>query len=212
MILTRLQRNQFAEDLDNAIKFNGILAEFQWLRPILRLIPHPQLQDLFKLDDRVQTYGHVAVENAKEGQLSKANVFSRILDQGGKSDGSGLTDYQVAFEASGLIVAGSGTTAVTLTYLVWAVLSNPEIQSRLEHEVNGLENGYRDAILETLPYLNAVIDETLRLFGAAPGSLPRQAPKGGAQLGDYFAPEGTTISSQAYTLHRNESLYPQSER
>jgi len=144
--------------------------------------------------------------------MSKANVFSRILDEGRKSDGTGLTDYQVAFEASGLIVAGSGTTAVTLTYLVWAVLSNPEIQSKLEQEVDGLEKGFRDAALEALPYLNAVIDETLRLFGAAPGSLPRQTPKGGAQLGDFFAPEGTTVSSQAYTLHRNESLYPQAER
>lgn len=50
--------------------------------------------------------------------------------------------------------------------------------------------GYSDAQLEKLPYLNCVIDEALRLYGAAPGSLPRSAPKGGFTLpSGYFIPE-----------------------
>lgn len=118
----------------------------------------------------------------------------------------------MAFEAAGFAVAGSGTTAVTLTYLVWAVLLHPDVQQRLEHEVGELEPRFKDAELDKLPYLNAVIDETLRLYGAAPGSLPRQTPKGGANLGGYFIPERATVSSQAYTLHRIEGLYPQAHR
>jgi cytochrome P450 len=35
----------------------------------------------------------------------------------------------------------------------------------------------RNLVVEKLPYLNAVIDETLRLYGAAPRSLLRQTPK-----------------------------------
>ena len=159
-------------------------------------------------------YGKEAVLGAKDGNLSKANVFSRFLAQGDaeKVGTDALTLYETAFEASGFIVAGSGTTAVTLTYLLWAVLSHPDIQQNLENEVARLGPGFTDAELEKSPYLNAVIDETLRLYGAAPGSLPRQAPKGGTTLGGYFVPEKTTVSSQSYSLHRNENIYPQAER
>lgn len=161
--------------------------------------------------ERVQEYGRVAVTNAKGRTLSKANVFSRLIAQwdteDGEKRGKGLSEYEIAFEAGGFIVAGSGTTAVTLTYLVWAVLCHPGIQKKLEAEVSQLEPDYTDANLEKLSYLNAVIDETLRLYGAAPGSLPRQAPRGGVILGGYSIPQFTTVSSQAYSLHRNESVY-----
>lgn len=46
---------------------------------------------------------------------------------------------------------------------------------RLEDEVSGLPHNYSDSDLEGLPYLSAFIDGTLRLNGAAPGSLPGTA-------------------------------------
>ena len=38
-------------------------------------------------------------------------------------------------EASGLIVVGSGTTTVTLTYLIWAVFQQPALQEALQREL-----------------------------------------------------------------------------
>ena len=154
----------------------------------------------------------MAVVNAQSRNLSKANLFSKIIAESQKEGANSLTEYEVAFEAGGFIVAGSGTTAVSLTYLVWAVLNDPDVQTRLEDEVAQLQLGFDDHQLEKLPFLNAVIDETLRLYGAAPGSLPRQPPKGGAWLEGYFVPEGTTVSSQSYTLHRDGSIYPDPDR
>lgn len=203
--------------MEVATKVGGVLAEFPFLKPVVRNLPLRAAQDFVQADDRIQEYGRVAVTNAKSRDISKANVFSRILAQwytnADQKAGPTLSEYEVAFEAGGFIVAGSGTTAVTLTYLVWAVLCHSDVQSKLEAEVLALEPNYADAELEKLPYLNAVIDETLRLYGAAPGSLPRQAPKGGFMFqGGYFVPEKTTVSSQAYTLHRNENIYPQALR
>ncbi|RMZ77241.1 hypothetical protein DV738_g4521, partial [Chaetothyriales sp. CBS 135597] len=208
-MLERQSRNQFIENIEIATKVGGVCAELPWLRYIIQFIPLKQFRELLRADDYVQEYGMLAIENART-KIDKKNVFSRIIAEGEKE--GGLTPYEVAFEAGGFIVAGSGTTAVTLTYLVWAVLSHPDIQRRLEAEVNDLPSGFDDSQLESLPYLNAVIDETLRLYGAAPGSLPRQPPKGGANIGGYFVPEGTTVSSQAYTLHRNPDLYPEPNR
>lgn len=45
-----------------------------------------------------------------------------------------VSNHILAHEASALVVAESGTTVVTLTYLVWAVLLNLAVQRRLEEE------------------------------------------------------------------------------
>ncbi|TKX18291.1 Cytochrome P450-like protein 12 [Elsinoe australis] len=200
-------KNQYIRDVEMATKIGGFLAEFQWLRPVFFLMPIPRLQYALQAEQRVQSYGLSAVRSAKSGTISKQNVFSRLIAASDSEKADALSEYQIAFEAAGFTVAGSGTTAVTLTYLVWAVLKDRAIQQRLEEEVTQLQAPLRDAQLEKLPYLNAVIDETLRLYGAAPGNLPRTAPVGGATLGGYFIPEGTIVSSQAYTLHRNEDVY-----
>ncbi|KIW12718.1 hypothetical protein PV08_09996 [Exophiala spinifera] len=208
-MLERGTKNKFIEDVELAGKVGGFCAEIPWARSLMALIPLKFVRDLLDVNDRVQAYGEAAMERAKT-KSGKENVFSRLIAEGDRKDG--LTRYEVAFEAAGFIVAGSGTTAVSLTYLVWAVLSHPDVQTQLEAEVARLPQGFDDSQLEELPYLNAVIDETLRLYGAAPGNLPRNPPKGGTVIGAYFIPEGTTVSSQAFTLHRDPVVYPEPER
>ncbi|KIV94857.1 hypothetical protein PV10_02581 [Exophiala mesophila] len=210
-ILKQQSRNRYIDDVEQAAKLGGIFSELPFLRYVVKFVPLRSVQDAIGADHRVSQYGHVAVVNAKSRSLSKENVFSKILAESEK-DGSTMSEAEVAFEASGFIVAGSGTTAVSLTYLVWAALSHPDVQSTLETEVAKLPPDADDSLLQELPFLNAVVDETLRLYGAAPGSLPRTCPPGGFQLGGHFIPEGTTVSSQAYTLHRNEDVYHNAEK
>ncbi|KAF4414774.1 cytochrome P450 monooxygenase [Fusarium acutatum] len=111
------------------------------------------------------------MKHVRNSGIGATNIFSKLVAENEK-DSEALTDYQVAFEAGGFIVAGSRTTAVTLTYLVWAVLSNPDIQARIEAEVAALQPNYTGADLEPLPYPSALIEETLRLYSAAPGAIP----------------------------------------
>ena len=149
--------------------------------------------------------------NSKSQDSSTANLFATILAESDKNDGM-LTPIEVNLEAKNLIVAGSDTTAITLTYLTWAVLRQPEIRKRLEDEVGALEPDFTEANLEELPYLNAVIEESLRLYGAAPGTMPRQTPAGGATFCGYYIPGNTTVSTQAFTIHRDPSLFENPEK
>lgn len=110
--------------------------------------------------------------------------------------------------ASAFIVAGSDTTANTMAYLLWSICQRPDIRDALVKEIQTLPEDFTEPDLRELPFLNQCIDETLRLYSAAPSSLPRVVPPGGAQLGDYWLPEGATVSTQAYTLHRDPDVFP----
>ncbi|KAL4757704.1 cytochrome P450 [Aspergillus foveolatus] len=203
-------KNEYIHVLESTMKGSGINAELPLVGSVGRHLPFSVVRSMFRANDYLTNYGQKAVTNARANSDSSRNIFSGMLYEAEKctDSHSGLSELDVITEAGNMIVAGSDTTAVTLTYLVWVVLSRPQLQREIEGEVLALEEGYDDAKLETLPVLNAVIKEALRLYGAAPGSLPRTVPRGGATLGGYFIPEGMTVSTQSWTIHRDENLFP----
>lgn len=182
----------------------GISAELPWLR-LLKHIPIAALQDLFNGNAYILKSANKAVENAKT-RKGESTLFAKIIQDKMNDEGT-LTDAEVSTEAVSVTVAGTDTTSVTLTYLLWLVLQRPELQAELEAEVKTLAADFSDADAQKLPLLNAVIEETLRLYGAAPGSLPRIVPPGGAELCGHVIPAGTTVSTQAYTMHRDPETW-----
>jgi len=94
-----------------------------------------------------------------------------------------------------------------LTYLIWCVLQRPDVQKELEAEVADVEP--TDAATEQLPILGAVILETLRLWGGNATAMRRKEDETleGTVLGGYRIPKGTTVSTQAYSLHRNPAAW-----
>ena len=115
-------------------------------------------------------------------------------------------------EVQSFITAGTDTTAVTLTYLVWAVCQDKPIQEKLVHELQSLPEAWAYADIRELPYLDHVINEALRCYGAAPGALPRDVPAGGANLAGHHIPAGTVVSTQNYSLHRDPGIFPDPDR
>lgn len=183
----------------------GIGAELPFVRAIGQHIPLQSFQNMFNANDLLMKTAVKALDGAKGN--GGTNLFAHILAEAEK--GEKLDDLDVQLEASALIVAGSDTTAMTLTYLVWAVLSHPATHAALNNELANIPATSTEQDLEDLPVLNAVIQETLRLYGAAPGSVPRVVPSGGVSWSDgkYFCPGGTTVSTQTYTMHRNADLF-----
>lgn len=154
----------------------------------------------------------------------KPTLFTKMLQ---KVEGEeSLPRDDLIREGQAYIVAGSDTTALTSTYFVYAVTRHPEVREKLIAELSTLPSNFGWEEIRYLPYLNKCIDETLRLHGVASSALPRIVPSGGARLAGYGKftspsflttqlqltlgpefPSGFIVSTQAYSLHRNPSIF-----
>ncbi|KAK6510305.1 hypothetical protein TWF481_005022 [Arthrobotrys musiformis] len=110
-------------------------------------------------------------------------------------------------EAGMFLLAGTITTAFVGTYTVWAINKHPAAREKLAEELKGIDWDLTEAKLSDLPYLTAVIRESLRLYGLASVGAPRVVPKGGRQLGPYFFPAGTVVTTFPYTVHRDPAVF-----
>ncbi|KAJ7706876.1 cytochrome P450, partial [Mycena rosella] len=115
------------------------------------------------------------------------------------------------------IIAGADTTATVLSNTMFYLLTHPQSYKLLQAEVDkifpcgpGTTEPNDAALLLSMPYLNAVIKETLRLQPPVPTSLQR-APtvgEGSKVLGDGFViPEGTAVLVPPYTMHRDPRYF-----
>ncbi|KAF4554853.1 Cytochrome P450-like protein 9 [Elsinoe fawcettii] len=134
---------------------------------------------------------------------------------------------EIASELLDHVAAGFDTTGITMTYLAWE-LSKPEnrkVQETLQRELLkiAITDGSSDGdaaldlkILDNLPFLNAAVMESLRLHAAIPGIQPRVTPEN-AELGPPGStirgiPAGMRVTSQAWSLHLNEEVFPNPEK
>ncbi|KAJ6102045.1 hypothetical protein N7486_004472 [Penicillium sp. IBT 16267x] len=128
---------------------------------------------------------------------------------------------EIACEMYDQLTAGFETSAVGLTYLFWQLSRHPEIQEKLREELMTLDppisfpksNELPSAkSIDSLPLLEAIITETLRLHAPIPGIQPRVTPAPSCSLAGYDnIPANTRVNAQAYSLHRNPEVFPNPE-
>ncbi|KAF4337593.1 cytochrome p450 3a17 [Fusarium beomiforme] len=208
------KQTPYIDAIQSSLLMSAIRSELSWIYPIFQYLPFQGLKDLMNADKIVFDHGSLAVRNMQSAGngFNKANLFSQMLAASDSQEKTNLSTLSVQTEASNLIVAGSDTTAVTLTYLIWAVIKHPKLQAELEHEISELSDELTFEELKNAPLLNSVIEETLRLYGAAPGALPRVVPGKGLEVCSHYIPPGTVVSTQAFTLHRNENIFEDAQR
>ncbi|KAF7861417.1 hypothetical protein EAF04_007982 [Stromatinia cepivora] len=109
-----------------------------------------------------------------------------------------------------LLVAGTDATATSISGTLLHLVQNPEKLTKLVSEIRTAfqsEEEITIASVRDLAYLNAVINEGLRLTNPVPGGLPRIVPKGGDVYADTFIPAGTSISVRPYAMNRSSKYF-----
>ena len=118
-----------------------------------------------------------------------------------------LTDKQLTDNMNTFFIAGHETTAGALTSALHLLARNPDSQEKARNEileVCGDQLPTNDEI-RNMPYLEACINETLRLFPPAP-VLVRTAARE-QQIGDLLVQKGTWLNIFIYLIHRDKDTW-----
>jgi cytochrome P450 len=115
-----------------------------------------------------------------------------------------------------LVDAGSDTTAIALTHVMWQLIQIPTKLAKLRHEIQPLFEATESqskvvpsyVSLSQCTYLKACLDEALRLHPPVSAGLQRRPPLGGMMIDGVFVSEEINVSVPAYVIHRNPELFP----
>ncbi|KAF3402577.1 hypothetical protein DPV78_004756 [Talaromyces pinophilus] len=104
------------------------------------------------------------------------------------------------------LVAGSDSTASTLTNLYYELANAPNFTRLLQSEIDSLkEPTYQE--LSQMKLLNAAIDETMRLHPAIPSGMQRVTPQKGVMIDDIYIPGDCIVQIPLYSVFRDERSF-----
>lgn len=137
--------------------------------------------------------------------------MSHFLRENQQQQGkTGMTDAELKIASSILMTAGSDTNATLLCGCLYYVLRDEKVWNHLSMEIRTEYSQEADitfASLQKLPYLNAVIEETLRIYPVVPSTFPRRTASSGATIIDRFVPADYAIGVNGYAASRSETNF-----
>lgn len=144
----------------------------------------------------------VTDENATRDFLSK------FLDSH-ENDPSDFTEYHITVGLIGNIIAGSDTTAAALTSVLWCLLKHPASLAKLREEIASasLSSPPTFKQSQSLVFLQAVIQESMRLHPAVGLPLQRVVPSGGRQISGHFFPAGSVVGINPWVFHYSTTIF-----
>lgn len=171
------------------------------------------LREIFRPEWR---YRDILESGPRQQQIAARTTFAQDAEYS-KEDNSytlhdqvTLKDIDIAHDCSTFIGAGAEPVCTTLVYMLWEILRRPELQRQVEDELRTIAPPLTASKVAELPVLDAVIFESLRLYGGGVTFLPRYAPVV-TEMGGYTIPAHTCVTTHIPSLHRNPAIWDNAE-
>ncbi|KAF2640930.1 benzoate 4-monooxygenase cytochrome-like protein P450 [Massarina eburnea CBS 473.64] len=219
-------------DLAADADVDGYIAASEEGMKAMTFICATGLTPIFQSPLIARLFGPSETDKSGHGKMMRTSrrLISDRMDEynSGKEKGSdmlasfihrGMTKDEICTEAFLQILAGSDTTATAIRSTMLHLMSHPRVYRRLQEEIDwavregvvGEGGVISEANAETLPYLQAVVREGLRIHLPISDVVPKIVPKGGDIVVvdgiPTFLPEGTNVGYDVLGLARRKDLF-----
>ncbi|XP_031102513.1 cytochrome P450 CYP82D47-like [Ipomoea triloba] len=153
-------------------------------------------------------------ENGKNEDQGFIDVMLSMIDDQFLEGQTYTRDTIIKATVLSMLQDGSETFSVHFIWILSLLLKNREALERLQEEIDanvGRERWVEDSDIKNLPYLHAVVKETLRLYPPAPFLVPHEAIED-CTIGGYHIPKGTQLYVNVWKLHRDPQVWPDPEK
>lgn len=195
------------------------------LKFVGRMLPWPKLNGHYR-DHVRRIYETKRLLELGDGatveQVGDGKDIIGLLMRAMESEDDRLSKEELLAQMSAIVLAATDTTSSALSQILHLLALHPDIQDKLRKELKEAceDNGeITHDQLVSLPFLEAVCRETLRLYAPVPGImrtarsdvvLPLSSPihdPDGREIHDIFVPENTNLYIQIYDLNRDPSIW-----
>ncbi|XVE57349.1 hypothetical protein DITRI_Ditri04bG0084000 [Diplodiscus trichospermus] len=178
--------------------------DLQGVRKRARL-PYDRMHEIFDelIDKRKEA-------RASDSTTRNGDFLDVLLDQW-EENRSVINRETIKPLIQNLFIAGSETSATTTEWAMAELLRNPKVMQKAREElirVIGSETTVEESDIDKLPYLQAVVKETLRLHPAAPLLLPYKA-RNDVEICGYTIPKGTHVLVNVWSINRDPKYWNQ---
>jgi cytochrome P450 len=155
-----------------------------------------------------------SMDEKKDGAAKNPEDFVDILLRQPAEDGSGhLADSSIKSVLQDMLVAGTDTSSNTVEWGISELVRHPEVAKKLQEELDrvvGKERTVTEIDIPNLPYLNAIVKETLRLHPPAPLNIPHKSMQD-TTLGGFDFPANTQLFINIYAIQRDPKWWERPE-
>lgn len=201
-----------------ARKQSLIVWSYQWypvINKLVNVIPFfwRMQQSSDHWDNIVWRRAHQRWQRYEAGE--KLDDFFQALMEDKNGSPNDLEWGEIVAEVNIMMNAGSVTTAIAITNVMYQLLKNPRCLKKLREEVDTVLDPEEIIApydkVKHLPYLRACLDESLRLFPPTSHGLPRETPPEGISILNDYVPGGVSVSISALVAHRDEKAFPKAD-
>ncbi len=201
-----LDKQRFTENICELIEISGIPHPFdlpQWPGWLPRFGRGRSERVIQALRDQVIELAALRRAQPTAREAGRPEDFLDLLLSAGLDD-TAVVDNLLTF-----LAAGHETTARTLAWTLYLLSQSPSVRDQLEYELGSadLDPANPSAWIEALPFTEAVLKESLRLYPSAP-ILARQSIASDLITGVAIPPK-TDVLVSTWLLHRQRGLWQQ---
>ncbi|KAJ5657906.1 uncharacterized protein N7484_001555 [Penicillium longicatenatum] len=143
--------------------------------------------------------------------IKQKDLFYSMMNTADPKTGLHFTNKDLWVESMLLMTAGADTTATALAGTFFHLAHKPDLLARLTQDIRSTftttEEIRTGAELNSCEFLQACINETLRLAPSVSTTIPRTVLKGGIVIDQEFIPEGTMVGTTTYAIQRNPNYF-----